>query len=153
MRASLLQTAQQYFQHQNWAFERVADEPTLKLSFGGKNGRFHCLFVAKEEVAQAIFFSICPVPVEQSKYAAVAELFMRVNCGLNVGAFEFNFDNGMARFRTGVDLDDVAEPIYLIRNMVLMNVTTMDRYTPALNGVLNGQSPIDALRSKANHNE
>lgn len=118
----------------------------LKLGFEGKNGRFLCFFEAKEAVAQVVFFSVRPGPIEKSRYAAVAELFMRINCRLNVGAFEFNLDNGMARFRTGVDLEGVQDPIVVIRNIVFMNVTTMDKYAPLLEAVVKGQAPADAFQ-------
>ncbi len=141
----LLETAKVFFQQQGWRFEPAVDEPILKLGFEGQNGRFLCLFEAKEEVSQVAFYVVRPGPIEPSKRAAVAELFMRINCTLRVGAFELHFDTGMARFRSGVDLENVTDAATVIRNLVLMSVATMDNYAPALSGVLNGQTPIEAL--------
>lgn len=145
---SLLQTAKTFFEQQHWRFEQAPDEPILKLGFAGQNGRFLCLFEAKEELSQVAFYAVRPGPIQASRHAAVAELFMRINCTLRVGAFELNFDTGMARFRTGVDLEGVQDPVAVIQNLVLMTVATMDNYAPALAKVANGQSPTDALQAE-----
>ncbi|MBL8952484.1 MAG: YbjN domain-containing protein [Myxococcaceae bacterium] len=141
----LLETAKAHFDAERWAYDAAKDAPVLKLGFEGKNGRWRCFFEAKEEVQQVVFFSLREGAVPVERRAAVAELCSRINCRLNVGNFELNFNDGMARFRSGVDVEGVGLTPALLKGLTLLNVATMDKYLPALTAVVQGELPLKAL--------
>ena len=141
----LLETARAHFDAERWAYDAAKDAPVLKLGFEGKHGRWRCYFEAKEEVQQAVFFSLLEGAVPAERRAAVAELCSRINCRLNVGNFELNFNDGVARFRTGVDVEGVGLSPALLKGLTLLNVATMDKYLPALQAVVQGELPLKAL--------
>lgn len=116
----------------------------LRLGFDGEHGRWMCFVEAKETLGQLVFFSVWPEPVPLEQRDAVAEYLMRVNCGLNVGNLELNFDDGMVRCRTGLDVEGqgLSEP--LLHNLTLLNVATLDKYLPGLQAVLGGAAPAEA---------
>ncbi|MBX7099513.1 MAG: YbjN domain-containing protein [Myxococcaceae bacterium] len=143
--AILLETAKAFFTQERWAFDAAKDAAVLRLGFEGKAGRWRCFLEAKEPVAQLVFFSVRDGAVPDGRRAAVAELLMRLNCRLNVGNFELNFDDGLVRFRTGLDVEGVAPVAPLLRGLTLLNVATMDKYLPAIEQVVRGEHPVKAL--------
>lgn len=141
----LLETAEAFFAKEQWVADRAKDAPVLRLAFQGKNGRWRCFLEAKEQLSQLVFFSVKDPPVPEERRAAVAELFMRINCRLNVGNFEVNFNDGIARCRSGIDVEGVGDVTPLVRNLAMLNVATMDKYFAALEGVIAGEAPMKAL--------
>ena len=142
---TLLESAEAFFAKEKWVADRATDAPILRLAFQGKNGRWRCFLEVKEKLSQLVFFSVRDPAVPEARRAAVAELFMRINCRLNVGNFELNFNDGMARFRCGIDVEGAADVTPLVRNVAMLNVATFDKYLPALDAVLNGEPPLRAL--------
>lgn len=65
---------------------------------------------------------------------------------LIIGNFELDFDDGEVRYKTSVDVEGTRLTIPLIRQVVNLNVVTMDRYWPAIQHTLAGLAPAEALR-------
>jgi hypothetical protein len=147
VKSPLLDVAKAFLSAKRWAFDQAKNEPVLRLGFVGKTARWPCFIEAKEPLGQLVFFSVRDQPVPGPKRAAVAELAMRINVQLNVGAFELNFDDGIFRLRSGIDVEGHGLDAALMSNLALLNVATMDKYLPALEAVLNGESPQRALAS------
>jgi hypothetical protein len=65
---------------------------------------------------------------------------------MRVGNFELDYEDGEVRFKTSLDVENVELSHDLVSNHVYANVWTMDRYLPALFGVIYGNiSPKDAV--------
>lgn len=143
--ATLLETASAFFTQERWVFDTAKDAPVLRLGFEGKSGRWRCFLEAKEAMAQLVFFSVREGAVPDARKTAVAELLMRINCRLNVGNFELNFDDGLVRFRSGLDVEGVTSVAPLLKGLTLLNVATMDKYLPAIEHVVRGEHPVKAL--------
>jgi hypothetical protein len=62
----------------------------------------------------------------------MAEFLTRANCGLVVGNFELDFEDGAIRYKTSIDVEDTQLNAALIRHLVYVNVLTMDKYLPSL---------------------
>ena len=142
---TLLEASEAFFAKEKWVVDRAKDAPILRLAFQGKHGRWRCFLEAKEPLSQVVFFSVKDPPVPEPRRAAVAELFMRINCRLNVGNFELNFNDGVARCRSGIDVEGAADVTPLVRNLAMLNVATFDKYLPALEAVISGEQPLKAL--------
>jgi hypothetical protein len=143
--AKLLDVAKKFFTSEKWTFDAAKDAPVLKLGFQGRHGRWRCFFEAKEPVSQVVFFSVRDPAIPEERRPAVGELFNRINCRLNVGNFELNFNDGMARFRSGLDVEGVGLSEPLMKSLALMNVATMDKFLPAIDAVVQGEPPLKAL--------
>lgn len=124
-----------------WYFVVDEAETALKTSFSGKNGEFSCLARALEDRHQFVFTSDLPVMVPEAQRAELAAFITRANYGMLMGAFELNLDSGEVHFRTGVDMEDVPPTAALIRNVIYVNVLTMDKYFPGLMRVIYGGIP------------
>jgi hypothetical protein len=103
------------------------------------------VFVVADANMVAVY-SRAPLAVPASHRAAVAELIVRSNWESVVGSLELDYADGEIRFRTSVDVEDVALSQQLLVNLVRDNVIGLDEVLPALRAVAAGQAePADAL--------
>jgi hypothetical protein len=57
-----------------------------------------------------------------------------------IGNFEMAWDTGEVRFRTAIDIEGGELTATMWRNLVHINLRSMDRYLPGLTAVANGAS-------------
>jgi hypothetical protein len=144
--AEILDAVIRFFREDNWSFVQLEEQSILQMGFQGKTGSWPCYAETRDEFAQFIFYSVCPVNTPEEKRPVMAEFLMRVNYGLVLGNFEMDVDDGEIRFKTSVDVQDVELSQPLIRNVVFANIMMMDRYLPAIMAVLyGGASPVEAI--------
>ena len=98
-----------------------------------------------DEDERIVFISAFPAVIDEDRRAAVGEYCHRANFGLAIGNFELDHDGGEVRFRTSLDVEGATPSEALVRNLVVANVLTMDRYVPGLLAVLDGTEPADAV--------
>jgi hypothetical protein len=144
---ALLDVAKDFLKKKSWSYDVAKSGAILRLGFVGKNGRWPCYIEVKDDVGELVFFSVREGPVPAEQRAAVAEYLMRVNCRLNVGNLELNFDDGLVRCRSGIDVEGHKLDEQLMSNLALLNVATMDKFLPGLEAVLKGTAPKKALDS------
>jgi hypothetical protein len=139
--AEMLDIAVQFFQEDDWSFTQVEGQPVLRLGFQGDNGQWTCFAQLREEQAQLVFYSLCPVNVPEDKRTAAAEFLTRANYGLFIGNFEMDWDDGEIRYKTSIDVDgDRLVPV-LVQQLVYTNVLMMDHYLPGIMKVMYGNVP------------
>ncbi len=103
------------------------------------------------EAQYLVVHSIVPVVAPPGERGGVLELLARMNDGLVDGCFELNFDDGTVRLRSAIPLRslallDVETLTNLVGDVVTSNVSTADRFIPALKAVIdNGLAPGIAL--------
>ena len=142
----LYRTMLDMFRADGWPVSEIEGASAVSLSFRGVNGRWACLAQAREAEAQLLFYSICPVAVQEAQLPAAAEMIARANAGLILGNFELDYDDGEIRFKTSIDVEGDRLTTALARRMVHANVATTDQYLPALRAVLDeGVAPAEAI--------
>jgi hypothetical protein len=131
----------------NWPFSKLENQTIAKTSFKGKNGEFNCFIQAREEQNHLVMYSVLPVLALPARLDEVVVFITRANYGLIIGNFELDYEDGEVRFKTSVDLEDVAESAIQIRNIIYANVLTLDKYLPGLMRVIyGGVSAVEAIR-------
>lgn len=144
----LFDALMQFLESEEWPLEQLAGKETLRSGYVGDSGRWRCFASVDEDKAQAVFYSIYPDKADAARYPAVAEFLHRANYGLVLGNFEFDYDDGEIRFRTGMDVEKVDLTPDLFVPLVYANVAQMNRYFDGLRQVLaNEASPADAIRA------
>lgn len=142
----IFDTLIKFFADENWAATRLADETILQMAFQGHSHQWMCFAQAREDSAQAVFYSVAPVIVPGDKRLAVAEYISRANYGLIIGNFEMDFEDGELRYKTSIDLEGLEPTPALFAPLVYANVATMDRYLPGVMSILYGSaSPAEAI--------
>jgi hypothetical protein len=123
-------------------------------SVHGEHGTWPLLVaIVGEERAYLVVQSIVPPEAPAGDEVAVLELLTRMNDGLVDGCFELNFDDGTIRLRSAIPLRslgalDVETLTNLVGDLITGNVTTADRFIPALEAVIDhGLAPAIAVAS------
>lgn len=130
--ATIFTTVREFFEREDWPIRQLDEDLALGMAFQGENGQFTCYAKALAELQQFVFYSFCPVNVPENKQMTVAELLVRINNGLIVGNFEFNFGSGQICYKTSIDVEGDRLSVALVEQLVYANVLTMDRYLPAI---------------------
>ena len=142
----ILEIAVQFFEGLKWPFTRLEDETALQVPFRGENGEWPCYAFTHEKEEQFAFYSICPARAPEERLMTVAEFITRLNCGLVIGNFELDFEDGEIRFKTSIDVEGDRLSTTLVEQLVLANVTFMDLCLPAMMKVIYGDmSPAQAV--------
>ncbi|HEY9078312.1 MAG TPA: YbjN domain-containing protein [Anaerolineaceae bacterium] len=116
------------------------DEETsiVQTWFSGNSGQWNCFAQERVDASQLIFYSIFPVNVPPETRHAAAEFITRANYAMNIGNFEMDYDDGHVRFKTSIDVKGELITETMIRQLIYLNVLTMDRYLPGLMRVIYG---------------
>ncbi|MBN4002721.1 YbjN domain-containing protein [Nostoc sp. LPT] len=143
---NVFQAIVKFFQEEDWQFQQISGEQTLRLVYQGKNGKWNCYAKARVQKQQMVFYSICPIIAPETKRGYVAEFMTRANYGLIIGNFELDFADGEIRFKTSIDIEGDNLTSALIKHLVYANITMMDEYLPGIIAVIeNKMSPAEAI--------
>ncbi|WP_322744331.1 YbjN domain-containing protein [Coleofasciculus sp. LEGE 07092] len=143
---SLFETIINFFKEQDWQFQPIQGQQTLRLAFQGKNGKWDCYARVREHQQQFVFYSICPVKVTKAKRRTLGEFIARANYGMIIGNFELSFDDGEIRYKTSIDIQDSLLSLEAFKQLVYTNVLTVDKYLPGIISVVSGEmSPAEAI--------
>jgi hypothetical protein len=124
-----------FFTEDGWFPEQQADG-ILGMRYKGQTGSWECFAEARRPPGQFMFYSVQPELVPDDDMLRMAELITWINESLLVGNFELDMSLGQVRFKTSILLDAEPLTVALLRPMVYLNVTSMDRCRPALLAVL-----------------
>jgi hypothetical protein len=142
----ILDTAISFFREDGWSFTQLEEQPILKLGFQGENGQWSCYAQAREEQAQFLFYSVCPVKAPDDRRLAASEFLTRANYGLFIGNFELDMNDGEIRYKTSIDVEGDRLSPALVKPSVYANVLMMDRYLPGIMSVIYGNvAPSEAV--------
>ncbi len=143
---SMLDIVSHFFQQDDWPHEQLEEKSIISTRFRGDNGSWRCYAQVREEQQQFIFYSVLETYVPEPRRQAVAEFLTRANYGMLIGNFELDLNDGEVRYKTSIDVEGDRLSIPLVRQLVYVNVLTMDRYLPGLMQVAYGEiSPADAI--------
>lgn len=144
---NIFETIVNFFHQENWQFQENLEIQSLNLGFQGKNGKYECCAIAREEQQQIVFYSILPIQTPENKRSTVAEFITRANYGIIIGNFELDFTDGEIRYKTSIDVDGNGLNFDLIQNLVYANIMMMDEYLPGIIAVINNNvSPEEAIK-------
>ena len=134
-----------FFEDQSWPVAEIEPDELYETAFEGERGVWPCRVHCYEAERRLVFISAFAGIVPEDRRDAVGELCNRANFGLAVGNFELDVDGGEVRFRTSLDATEAWPDVELVRNVVVANVLTFDQYLPAIEAVLAGTDPADAV--------
>ena len=132
-----------FFSEDDWDYYWWEEGETLQLECQVSNGRLTCYAKAINDKQQFVFYSLCPLTASEERKIAIAEFITKVNYGMVIGNFEFDFSDGEIRYKTSLDVEGDRLSHALIKQAVYINVLTMDKYLPALAAVINNELSVD----------
>lgn len=141
---SLIDTIEQVLVEDDWHYERDDDRDVLMTGVKCRNTSIRLAFDAKEDKQIILLYGLIDGRAPEQKLPAAAEFISRANFGLLVGNFELDWADGEIRFKVSMDVEGGELSPSMIRNMINYCVVTVNRYYPALMGVLFGNlEPAD----------
>ncbi|MCP2730152.1 YbjN domain-containing protein [Limnofasciculus baicalensis] len=136
-----------FFTEDDWGYAKIKEQPSLRLAFEGKNGKWTCYAKAREKQRQFLFYSICPITAPKNKRKTLAEFITRVNSGMVIGNFELDFDSGEICYKTSLEIHSDLLSFALIKSLVYPNVRMMDKYLPGIQSIIFDKiTPESAIR-------
>lgn len=144
MPSTVAEAVAAFFEDEDWPTVDAGDG-VLETAFEGTTTAWPLRVHVFEEDVRAVFVSAFPALVPEEQRVAIGEFCHRANFGLAIGNFELDVAGGEVRFRTSIDAEGTEPTAALVRNAVVANVLTMDRYVAGLLAVLDGADPVDAI--------
>lgn len=145
----LMTAATEWLDADDWDYQtHQHDNVYIRAGFCGKSSRFnlvldtcgqeHCFFVF------VYFLSKTP----NDRFSDVCELLTRINYGLSIGNFEFDFRDGEIRYKASTTVEGSELSPDMIKTMVYASLNTSDEYFHAIMSVIyGGKTPIQAIES------
>ena len=120
------------FKRMNWQYRKVPDLDVVEADFEAHHGKLHVHVQSFEEAHIVSVVSTASLGVSATHRARSAELIMRVNKDLNLGAFEMDWDSGVVMFRQSNVFPRNRYDEELISSLVHNSIAEMDRFVPFL---------------------
>jgi hypothetical protein len=136
----------QHFDAHEIRYLTNGDSQTVWADFRGAVGSYR--LVAAVDANDGLFqvFGYSPVYVPEGCKPAIAETLARANCGLKVGKFEMNYDQGEVRFQAAHILADSGLEDETIQRLMGTTMSMLNMYLPAVLSVIYGNElPKDAV--------
>jgi hypothetical protein len=120
------------FKSRGWAYREVPEMEVVEASFEAYHGKvpLHVQSFGEAHIVSVVANASLTVPVTHK--ARAAELLMRANKELNVGAFEMDWDAGLVMFRQANVFAKHRHDEDMIGSLVHNAIAEMDRMTPFL---------------------
>jgi len=137
----------EHLTNQNIGYWSRNEDLSICADFRGEVGTYR--LVARVDPEDNLFqvFGYSPVRVPKGSRPAIAEAVTRANCGLKVGKFEMDFDEGELRFQASQILLDENLDDDTIRRLMGTTMAMLNTYLPAILSIIYGNElPQDAVR-------
>jgi hypothetical protein len=123
------------------------DSRTVWADFRGAVGSYRLVAMVDATDGLLQVFGYSPVYVPEGCRPAIAETLARVNCGLKVGKFEMDYDQGEVRFQAAHILANNSLEDETIRRLMGTTMSMLNVYLPVILSVIYGNElPKDAIR-------
>lgn len=132
-----LDLVEEYLSQENWGFERDQSGPVDIILTGVRTrvSQHRIVIEADEERHVLVIYTFSEPPVPEERRMAVAAYLTRANYGLVLGNFELDFHDGEVRYKMSMDIEDSPLVSGTLHRMLLVSVSTLDRYFPGLMSV------------------
>ena len=120
------------FKSHGWAYREVPEMNVVEASFEAYHGKvpLHVQSFGEMHIVSVVANASITVPASHKTRAA--ELLMRANKDLNIGAFEMEWDAGVVMFRQANVFPKHRYDEDLLASLVHNAIAEMDRMTPFL---------------------
>lgn len=134
--SSLFQSVQSAFTKMKWEGRRVEGQEVLEADFETHHTKVRIHVQAFEPVNAVSVVATASSKVPESRMGLIAEMAMRTNHELTIGAFELDYDSGQLVFRATNIFPPHRVDERIIGSLVHSALAEMDRLTPFLTLVL-----------------
>jgi hypothetical protein len=134
----LLEKFTMFFDHEELKYRVDEEKSVITSGFSGKHGEYRVLCRTIEDKDLLTCYTYYPCHVQEEKRDRAAEFLTRANYGMRLGNFEMDFSDGEVRYKTCIDVEDIEINLTFVKNFILPNIITADRYFPGMMKLLYG---------------
>jgi hypothetical protein len=136
----LLPAILEVFHANGWECEAVPNVPVVEAGFEAHHGRLNLHVQAYEGIGAVSVVAVSPVVIPSAgARTKAAELLMRANERMNLGAFELRWDQGEVLFRLGNVFPGGELDGEVLSFLVEVAIVEMDRLAPCLSILANSR--------------
>ena len=147
---SIMETVLRVINARNWRHLVYGENTMVELSMGCRNSSIRLVANAREKEQQVIVYAITGTKVPPARRAAAAEFVARANHNFFVGGFDLDYDEGVVRFRCGIDVEGGVLTDKMVETLFDMTSFAADTHHERLMQVIyGGVEPKVALESEA----
>ncbi|MBX9690882.1 MAG: YbjN domain-containing protein [Cyanobacteria bacterium] len=144
---SLFQVALAFCEEMKFRTTVNRDDNYISLFISISDATVRAFLHIEEEQESVIFRTYCPVNVPEHARERMAEMITRINFSTKHGCFIMDMADGELVYKTSVSVVGSTLSTNLIRNIVYVNLMTMERWLPAMMTVIySGASPEHAFK-------
>ena len=133
---TVFEAIQSAFRRMEWQSRRVENQAVLEADFEVHHTKVRIHVQAFEPLNAVSVVATASNRAPESRFGLAAELVMRTNHELTIGAFELDYDTGMIMFRASNIFPPHRIDERIIASLVHSALAEMDRITPFLTLVM-----------------
>ena len=152
--AEIRAAVEEFFERDNIKYNTFNERNIARAIYGVEAKFKHATVFFHAYKDKLIIKIIIPLSAEESERSKVAEFLLRANYGLNVGGFDFDFDDGEISYRISIfcGRDEFTPPTYeQIDYAIILGLMMIEKYGNALVKVMFGlvepEEAIEAIES------
>ncbi|MBN2446604.1 MAG: YbjN domain-containing protein [Phycisphaerae bacterium] len=144
---ALLDLVCTYLEADDFAHHFCHEPPAIKTGFHGNTSTYAVQVVAPSDPAALGVYVRIPTLVPESHRERMAEAVTRANCGLLLGAFEYDIGEGTLGFRSTMPVADSTVTHEQFQHLLFSSLATADRYHRAFCRLIFGDdmSPAEVI--------
>jgi hypothetical protein len=136
----LFDAIRKFFEQDGYEFRLLASHQALEMGVAGDNGSYRLVCVVDAERTIVRFLTFVEGKVPDARRRDVMEFLTRANYGLLLGNFEIDLNDGEVRFKCSIDVEGAEITHTQYQNLLYVSVSTVDRYFPGLQRVIQGSA-------------
>ena len=132
----LMAAVKAYYESQGWHFKVDEEKDRIEMAMGLRS--FSCRVLTRVYDNRFTTYCFFPVRVPEKQRAQAGEYLHRANYGLNIGNFEFDYNDGEVRYKAHMRCGDQVPDQKVIERLVDVGMDMTIRYGDGLMKVIYG---------------
>ena len=142
-----------YYESQGWRFEVKEDRDRIEMLITLRDFNA-CRVITRVYDKRFSTYCIFPVRVPEAARSRAGEYLHRANYGLNIGNFEFDYNDGEVRYKANIQCGEAIPAMDIIERLVDVGMDMVIRYGDGLMKVIYGKAdPKKTIREIEEHTE
>ena len=144
----MLENITAYLDKDGVRYTSNTDDNIIRFSSRMSNAIFECSAQWKKSLSALVVYTIFAPIIPFNKRWFMGEIINRINDGLLMGNYEISYKDGIIRFKTSVDLEEVTFQENIVRNLFDATLQISDSYFPLLIEALSTELTPEELYNK-----
>lgn len=137
----MIDFVQEFLDKEGFSTIKIPNENGIGTRMFGEDIDYSFVVWVNDDSHEIIIYSTFFFNIEKNMLSKIMELITEINYGMQIGNFELDLYDGELKFKTSTVYDSksgLSESV--LRDLVYINMSAMERYYPAIKAVIDGKS-------------